>query len=208
MGLEKKIKLGEKEKISHVIHRYWLTYFWSWFGIAILFATPFFFMFWLFQHGQWGQMLFVVPIVLAVIWLIHTLYIWQKNALVITTDRIIDIEQRGIFEKVISDISLEDIEDVAGKIKGFWGTMFRYGNTMIEASEGRIKIVAEKVKYPEDLQRHIKKMKKQYLDKGAKELRGDLVHAIREKIHELELEELERIEKSVRKRIISLKKEL
>ena len=42
MSIEKKIKLKENERIIQVIHRYGLTFFWSWLIIFILLFIPFF----------------------------------------------------------------------------------------------------------------------------------------------------------------------
>lgn len=206
MSLAKKIKLNDGEKIRDIVQRYWITYFWSWLIILMFFTIPFFFMFWLFNHEWWGQSLFFISVLVAIFLLTRTLFIWRKNALIITTHRIIDIDQRGFFEKIISDIELSDVEDVAGKIKGFWSTIFKYGTTIIEADEGRVQIIAEKIKHPEILQKNIKFLRKIYLTEDAKKLEGDIAKAITKKLHELGIEELREIEIVIQKKIRRLQK--
>ena len=98
MGFERKLNLKEGERVRKVLTRYWITYFPTWLGITILVGVPFFFMFWLFNHGRWGQALFFIPVTLGLLWLVRTLVVWKKNVLVVTTDRLIDIDQRGILK--------------------------------------------------------------------------------------------------------------
>ena len=163
MSIEQLIKLKEKEKIVFIIRRYGLTFFWSWILVFVLFVVPFFFMFWLFNHSWWGQALFFIPVVVGVFILIKTIFIWKKNILVITTHRVVDIDQRGFFDKEVSDVPYSQIEDVSGRIKGFWGTIFRYGNLQIQTGNSNVQIVVEKIKQPVYLQQEINELREPYL---------------------------------------------
>ncbi len=200
MSIEKKIKLKEQERIISVIHRYSLTFFLWWVLIALLFTIPFFFMFWLFDHGWWGQTLFIIPVVLGFFTLIRTIFVWQKNILVITTHRVVDFDQRGFFEQIISDVPYDQIEDVMGRIKGVWGTLFRYGNLNILTGNGKVQIIVDKVKQPTFIQQEINEMREKYLSRHAHDFSGDVCDAVIDKLHELDLGDLIRVDKAVRRR--------
>lgn len=60
---------------------------------------------------------------------------------IITSERIIDIEQRGFFSRVISEQKLFRIQDVTSEVHGFWPTVLRYGDVHIQTagSKGRFK---------------------------------------------------------------------
>lgn len=163
MNIGRKIKLKENERIVKEIRRYGLTYFWSWLLILLLLATPFFFIFWLFRHGWWGQLLFAAPVFMALWILLRTLFFWRRNVLVITTRRIVDFDQRGFLDKTISHIAYDQIEDVLGRIKGLGGTIFRYGNLEIQTGAGQIKIVVERVKKPQHLQAEIMEWRERFI---------------------------------------------
>ncbi|MBI4993100.1 MAG: PH domain-containing protein [Candidatus Magasanikbacteria bacterium] len=165
MGIEKQIKLKDREKIITVVSRYGPTFFWSWILIFVLFVTPFFFMFWLFNHGWWGQVLFFLPVAIGIFVFIRTIFIWKKNVLIITTDRIVDIDQRGFFDKEVSDVPYSQIEDVSGRIKGFFGTIFRYGSLQIQTGNGKVQIVIDKIKQPVYLQQEINELRERLLRK-------------------------------------------
>ena len=204
MSVENKIKFKENEKIVSVIRRYGLTFFWSWLFSFIFITAPFFFMFWLFKNGWWGQALFFVPLTLGLLLLFKTIFIWQKNILLITTHRIIDFDRQGFFEETVSNVSYDQLEDVMGKISGFFGMLFRYGNVTIQSGSGKVQIVIDKVKQPVYIQQEITELRDEYMAKYSHDFSKNVAEAIIDKIYELELPELERIQKVLKKRIITL----
>ena len=204
MSIESKVKMKEDEQIVSVIRRYGLTFFWSWLFSFVFIVVPFFFMFWLFQHGWWGQSLFGLPLVMGILLLVRTIFIWQRNILIITTHRVVDIDQRGFFDKVISNISYDQLEDVMGRIKGFCGTIFRYGNVTIQSGSGKVQVVVDRVKQPVYVQQEIAELHDKYINKDSDDLSTDGVKKIINKLHDLEISELIRIRKAVKKNIKTL----
>lgn len=63
------------------------------------------------------------------VWLDYYLDVW-----IITTQRIIDIEQRGLFRREISEISLERVQNVTVEIPGFLATVLEFGNLKIQTA--------------------------------------------------------------------------
>lgn len=62
---------------------------------------------------------------------------WLKRYLdyiVISTERIIDVNQIGIFEQQVSETSLSEIQDVSCHIPGFWAELVGYGNLTIQTA--------------------------------------------------------------------------
>lgn len=53
---------------------------------------------------------------------------------VITSYRIIDIKQDGFFSRTISEQSLDKLQDITSETKGFWATIFRYGNVYVQTA--------------------------------------------------------------------------
>lgn len=201
MNIEKFIKLKEQERIVNIVKRAGPTLFWSWFLILVLLAVPFFFMFWLFRHDWWGIILFVLPIVLSLLLLFKTIFVWQRNILIITTHRIVDIDQKGFFHKEISRVSYDQVEDVAGSIKGFWGTIFRYGNVIIQTGNGKVEVIVDRIKQPVHIQEEIQEMRDRFMSKYVHNYSEDVAGAIMDQIYELELEDLYKIKKAISKRI-------
>ncbi len=201
MNIENKIKLKENEKIISVIRRYALTFFWGWVFSFVLVVVPFFFMFWLFQHGWWGQALFFVPLVLGFLLLTRTVFVWKRNVFIITTHKIIDFDQRGFFEKIVSNIPYDQMEDVMGKISGVFGTVFRYGDVTIQSGNGKVQVVVDKIKQPTYLQEEIMELRDRYMARYSHDFSDDVAEVIIDKLYELELPELMRVKKVLRKRM-------
>jgi Bacterial PH domain len=61
----------------------------------------------------------------------HNYYLSMQ---VVTSERVIDIDQQGIFKREVNEMPIENIEDVTYKQTGFWGTMFNFGNVIVKSS--------------------------------------------------------------------------
>lgn len=66
---------------------------------------------------------------LLVRWLGYYLDVW-----IITTERIIDVEQKTLFHREISEISLDRIQNVTIEVPGFLATMMKFGNIRIQTA--------------------------------------------------------------------------
>jgi len=53
---------------------------------------------------------------------------------IITNERIIDIQQKGFFSRVISEHKLFRIQDVTSEVHGFWPTVLKYGDVHIQTA--------------------------------------------------------------------------
>lgn len=198
------VKLKPDEAVMVKVHQYGLTLCWAWFLVVIMLAIPFFFMFWLFNHGWWGQVLFFVPVMAALAFFFRTLYIWQRNIFLITTHRIIDIDRRGLFDKVITSVSYDQIEDVSGRIKGFFGTVFRYGEVVVGTGAGKLELRAVKIKNPTDLQDQINELRDEILKKNTPKYGDNPVLSMLEQINKLPVADLFKLKKAIHQRINKL----
>ena len=60
---------------------------------------------------------------------------------VVTNDRIIDMDQSGLFSRTISECDLYRIQDVTVEVKGMFATFFHYGNVFIKTASANTHIV-------------------------------------------------------------------
>lgn len=118
---------------------------------------------------------------------------------ILTTHRLIDIHQQGLFDKTVSRISYDQIEDVSGRIKGFWGTVCRFGSVSVQISSDKTEIVLDKVKRPADVQHLVQELQENFLSKYTHDFSGDVAGVIAEKLYELDESELIYIKKEVNK---------
>lgn len=62
---------------------------------------------------------------------------WYFNVYLLTNERIVDFDFRGILHKEIAYAKLNQIQDVSPKIIGFFGTFFHFGNVFIQTAAAR-----------------------------------------------------------------------
>lgn len=56
------------------------------------------------------------------------------DVFILTDKRILDIEQKGLFNRTVSELRLYRTQDVTAEIKGFWHTMFDYGDVFVQTA--------------------------------------------------------------------------
>lgn len=62
-------------------------------------------------------------------WLVYYLDVW-----IITDRRIIDIEQRGLFNRAVSELTLDRVQDVTVEVLGIVPTMLKFGTIRIQSA--------------------------------------------------------------------------
>ncbi len=68
---------------------------------------------------------------------------------IVTNDRIIDIEQHGLFSREITELDLFRIQDITTNVSGLIPTLFSYGNVIIKTASNNSHIIFYQVKHPD-----------------------------------------------------------
>lgn len=147
--------LKAEEIIVLVVRRYPLVFIGSFLMVAVFILAPFFFLVPLFRLGWMGAGIFGVGLLIGGILGIRTFVMYMFNVFVITEDRIIDIDQRGLFDRTVSETTYEKIQDVSVRVKGILQTIFHYGSVIIQTAGAQANIELHGVKDPERVQQAI-----------------------------------------------------
>ncbi|TSC92765.1 MAG: Uncharacterized protein CEN89_467 [Candidatus Berkelbacteria bacterium Licking1014_7] len=59
---------------------------------------------------------------------------YYYDVLIVTPNHLIDVNQRTIFSREISQLHLTQVEDVRSQIKGIFPTFFAYGNVIVQTA--------------------------------------------------------------------------
>lgn len=132
----KDFNLDQDEYVLLVTRRYFFTLFHWVFVAFFLIVMPFFLLFPLFAWGKWGIVFFVYSIAVGFLLFFKIFVVWNFNMLVITSKRVIKIRQSGFFDRKVFEMLISRINDVSHHIRGFWGTILRYGTLHIVAGNG------------------------------------------------------------------------
>lgn len=80
---------------------------------------------------------------------------WFFNVYLLTNERIVDFDYRGILHIETAYANLNQIQDVSPKIIGFFGTFFHFGNVYIQTAGERQEFEFHHVKSPDAVAKRI-----------------------------------------------------
>ncbi len=165
MAIIDNIELKPHERVIREIRRFCFVDAGKYGVSAVLMLIPFFFLFPLLKFHLWGVggglLLFITGLII----FIRTIFLWYHNVFVITTDRIIDFDQRGFFERVVSQSSFEKIQDVSLHTHGAWQTILHYGDINIKSAWGSVDLCVPSIFRPAKIQRILLETQESFLAK-------------------------------------------
>ena len=104
--------------------------------------------------------------VLIFIGLIYTFYswfTWNNSQYIVTNQRVIKIDQVGLFNRMISEAEIHRIQEISTEIKGPLRTMLNFGTVRIKTASDDSKLDLGDVTDPYDVQQAIVQIQKQAL---------------------------------------------
>ncbi|HWQ99654.1 MAG TPA: PH domain-containing protein [Candidatus Methylomirabilis sp.] len=149
--LEHVLLLKEDESVRGITKRHGLALL-PGLGLALLLiVAPFFFLFPLFRTGPAGVVVFSVVVLVGIFVAVRSFVMWDGDVFIVTDLRIVDVDQKGLFSRTVSEVKLTDIQDVSWSKSGLIDAVFNVGNLKIQTSSGALVIEAAFIPRPQDL---------------------------------------------------------
>jgi hypothetical protein len=104
---------------------------------------------------------------------------YHLDVWMVTSKRIIDIEQRGLFNRVISEQTIDKIQDVAAIQKGVFPTFFNYGTVQIQTAGKVERFFFLQVAHPFDVEKTINGLIERKEDNLESEIHDILHHEVK-----------------------------
>jgi len=153
------------EKVEMVLRRHFFTFLPSVLLFVILCAIP------VAVYGMTGVMfpriftnipIFTVSVLLGSVYILSLLLFFFTGFIdfyldiwIITNDRIIDVEQFGLFSRTISELELYQIQDVTTDIRGIFATFLDYGTVTVKTASTNTDIIFHMVPRPNAVRRRL-----------------------------------------------------
>ncbi len=105
-------------------------------------------------HVFLGPVLMVVLFAYLLIVLILTitnLTDYWLDVWIVTNERIINTEQHGLFNRIVSEVYLHQIQDITSEQKGFLGTFMTFGDVFIQTAAERERFQFKNIDNPDDV---------------------------------------------------------
>ena len=170
--------LDKGEKIIHIAHRHILR-----FKIDAAKTTFFGLILPLFFYFLFPQALPIL-VIWAVVGFFGVLYHfidWFFDVWLLTTAGVVDIERNGIFDVTTTRIEYHMIEGIAYTIKGFWPTLFNYGDITIDKLGAKTSVMLKDAASPNKLERLVMECQEKYVyDRSIRDH-----HALKDMLSEL-----------------------
>src|SRR3990167_1035813 len=104
---------------------------------------------------------------------IYYLFIWDfffsdfidyfLDIWVLTDQRVVSIEQLGLFNRLVSELNIMNVEDVTSEVRGFFPTVLNYGEVHIQTAGSQKRFVFEQVPEPQKVAQVIMEVHNQVL---------------------------------------------
>jgi hypothetical protein len=108
----------------------------------------------LIAHVFWGPALVAILVAYLLVILVLTLTEvtdYWLDVWIVTTERIINTEQQGLFNRVVSEVYLHQIQDITSEQKGLVATFLTYGDVFIQTAAERERFQFKNIDNPEDV---------------------------------------------------------
>lgn len=94
------------------------------------------------------------------IWLFafHSFVDYYLDAWIVTNERIVNIEQKGLFARTVSEQRLYRIQDVTSELKGFFSTLLNFGTVYIQTAAEKERFIFKQIPAPYNVARKISKI--------------------------------------------------
>ncbi len=182
---------GQKpgETILMVIHRHWFNILSKFFILFILLVLLFFSFFSnffiptaLLSDSSANLISFFQNSFFIFIWLFFfiTWIDYYFDVWIVTNERIVNINQKGLFSREVSELEMEKIQDITVEVLGIIPTFFNYGNLYIQTAGETERFIFARVPNPYAIKDLIMNLQKDY-EKAEAENLGSV---IRKEIHE------------------------
>jgi membrane protein YdbS with pleckstrin-like domain len=98
---------------------------------------------------------------IGIIYSIYQWFLWNNGIYVLTDQRVIRIEQNGLFSREISETELNRIQEISTEISGPIRTLLNFGNVRIQTASSSGRLDLGDVVDPYDIQQQIVRIQRE-----------------------------------------------
>lgn len=177
-----------KEKLVKTFRKNILTEYKKGFKFLVLLSVSIFFMVYVSQIEKISfisNYINIAALLGIIVSLSYGFYVWMTwyyDVYILTSERIIEAEQKGLFSREVKEIDLDKVQDITYKVAGFLSTIVDLGNVKIKSVSG-LEIELANVSKPsvvkEVMTKLIEKKRKRKKDLSADDIAAALAERMR-----------------------------
>lgn len=106
------------------------------------------------RHPVWGPVSILVLV--SYLLIVHALTLTEitdywLDVWIVTNERVINAEQQGLFNRLVSEVHLMQIQDITSETKGFLETFLTYGDVYVQTAAERERFRFKNVDNPDEV---------------------------------------------------------
>lgn len=210
LRLDDVLQVHDGEEVRVITRRHAITLIPSLVLALLLIVAPFFFLFPLFASGPVGIVVFAIVVFVGVAIAFRAFIIWDGNALIATTERVVEVQQEGVFARTVNEIIYDNVQDISWTKRSPLDMTFNIGIVRIRTVSGGYTIEDPYLPKPQKLQQIINDLYQGVQPKRTDVTpeRADLLKKVSERLETLDDKSLDKIIGTLRKddRDIAIKK--
>lgn len=116
------------------------------------------------QHPVWSVVILLA--LASYLLIVHALTLTEitdywLDVWIVTSERVINTEQQGLFNRLVSEVHLGQIQDITSETKGLLETFLTYGDVYVQTAAEKERFRFKNVDNPEDVKITISKLVEQ-----------------------------------------------
>lgn len=152
------VEFKPEERVHQVVRRHAMT-LWPRLVIAgLVIVIPFFLLFFLTAWKTVGTIIFALLVAFGLFLSIRAFLMWDSTVLVLTSHRVCQINQHGIWKRVVVDTPLAFVQGVTTERAGWLDALWNMGTVKIQTSDTD-HVASTKIKTPEKIQTLINELR-------------------------------------------------
>jgi len=164
------VELHSDEEVKDVIRQYTARLVAPFAVLALLYIFAFFFFvpLWNLRLWSWnidyvGRTIFFGSLIFGAIYFLRAYVIWRGTMLIVTNQRIIDVDRRGFFDRIVSEVPYESLSDVSYRSKGIIEMTAGIGTITFQMYSGNENVCFDHMINPAALHKQILELRVAYL---------------------------------------------
>ncbi|MEY4744341.1 MAG: hypothetical protein RL272_286 [Candidatus Parcubacteria bacterium] len=80
---------------------------------------------------------------------------YYLDVYLVTTDRVLDVSQQGMFARTVAELDLARVQDVTSEVRGVLRSILNFGNVYIQTAGEKERFIFEDVTRPDEIRKRL-----------------------------------------------------
>ncbi len=184
--VKKRLKLREGEKIVTIVRQSFWNWFWELVGAGFLILAAFFLIYPLFRFGWPGALGFGLLLAAGLVWLLRICSSRYFSGLILTSRRVLNLKQRGLFNFSLTEVFYDRIAGVSWRSRGIFSRLAGRGDLIVNYGENSVqKLILSGIRRPQETVETITALRENFINSRFERSAGEaraLIGKIKEKL--------------------------